>query len=282
MQRFVIVNADDFGLCTGVNKAIEDAHKNGILTSATIMANMPSASEAVEIAKRTPSLGVGVHLNLTNGIPLSKHKSVEYIKDDTGNFGLGPYKLALKTLLNRNVRQAVETELAAQIKWVIDQGIKPTHLDSHKHIHAFPPIFPIVCDLAKQFGIRAIRWTFEPAKIGFGFRPVTKKDRHRSAAVRNMARINRRQNSEFFKNNILLGIAHTGKIDHDFFRAAALNPLGTVTEIMTHPGYMEGLDLKLTTLIEERKLEFEAICARQTRDYFNTAGIKLLGYGQIE
>ena len=282
MQRFVIVNADDFGLCRGVNTAVEQAHKDGILTSATLMANMPAAEEAVEIAKRTPSLGVGVHLNLTNGNPLSNDKSVDCLKNASGEFAYSPYKLALKSLLSKDIRKAIDTELAAQIKWVIDSGIKPTHLDSHKHVHAFPPIFSIVCELARQFGISIIRWTFEPAKIGLGFPHVTGEAKRLSAAIRTMARINRRQNSEFFVNNVFLGIAHTGRIDHNFFRAVTLNPLGPVVEVMTHPGYLEGLDRAKTRLVDQRKFEAETLCAERTRRYFETAGVKLVHYGQIE
>jgi hopanoid biosynthesis associated protein HpnK len=282
MQRFVIVNADDFGLCRGVNMAVEESHKKGILTSATLMANMPSAVEAIEIAKKTPSLGVGVHLNLTDGRPLSDDESVDCLRNASGEFAHSPWKLALKSLLSKNIRKAVGTELAAQVKWVIDRGIKPTHLDSHKHMHAFPTIFSIVCELARQFGIKAIRWTFEPAKMGLGFPRSTRQGKRRSAMVRTMARINRRQNSKFFANNMLLGISHTGRMDHNFFRAVTLNPLGPVAEVMTHPGYAEGLDPSKTRLIDQRKLEAETLCSERTKSYFDASGIRLIHYGQIE
>ncbi len=72
MDRRIIINADDFGLCDGVNEAVAQAHSDGILTSATIMVNMPAAEKAVKIAKKLPSLGIGVHLNLTEGRPISK------------------------------------------------------------------------------------------------------------------------------------------------------------------------------------------------------------------
>jgi len=86
MDRRVIINADDFGLCDGVNKAVAQAHTDGVLTSATIMANMPAADEAVKIAKKLPNLGVGVHLNLTEGRPLSKDTSIGRLLDTDGQF----------------------------------------------------------------------------------------------------------------------------------------------------------------------------------------------------
>ncbi len=158
MDRRIIINADDFGLCEGVNKAVVQAHTNGILTSATIMTNMPAAEEAVEIAKHTPTLGVGVHLNLTEGSPISKEATVKPLLDAQGQFAVPFSKLPMLSIRSSKVRQAIRTELAAQIQWVIERGIKPTHLDSHKHIHSFPVIFSIVCKLARQFGITAIRW----------------------------------------------------------------------------------------------------------------------------
>jgi hopanoid biosynthesis associated protein HpnK len=282
MQRFVIINADDFGLCRAVNTAVEEACRKGVLTSATLMANMPDASEAVEIAKRTPELGVGVHLNLTEGGPISNDKSVDCIRNASGEFAYSASKLAFKSLANKAIRKAIKTELAAQIQWVVDKKIRPTHFDSHKHVHAFPTIFSIVCELAMQFGIGAIRWTFEPAKIGLGFPPSPSDGKKRARILRMMARINRRQDSKFLKNNMLLGIAHTGKIDHNFLRAVTLNLLGPLVEVMTHPGYTDGLDPAKTRLVEQRKLELEALCSERTRNYFDSSGVRLIHYGQIE
>ena len=281
MQRLVIINADDFGLCEGVNRAVEEAHKNGILTSATIMANMPFAKEAVELAKRMPSLGVGVHLNLVEGGLISSGQE-NLLADKDGRFAYKPSMLAVKSLFSKPVRDAIKKELAWQIQWVIDRGIRPTHLDSHKHVHAFWSIFPIVCELAQDFGIKAIRWTFEPAKVGrVGWPRPGWAGKKRAMIVRGMALINKRQNPEFFLNNALLGIAHTGKIDQNFFRAVTLSNVGPVAEVMTHPGYPDGLEPSKTRLIQQRRMELETLCSERTKQYFQKADIGLVHYGQI-
>ena len=168
MTARMIINADDFGLCEGVNKAVFEAHTRGVLTSATIMANMPAVDEAIAIAKKTPSLGVGVHLNATEGSPISAGREVRAIVGEDGKFKYSAYTLAMGSLVNKGVLEALEIELAAQIKSIIDKGIKPTHLDSHKHFHCFGPIYRIVCSLAERFDIRAIRWPWEPATVCYG------------------------------------------------------------------------------------------------------------------
>jgi predicted glycoside hydrolase/deacetylase ChbG (UPF0249 family) len=282
MERRIVINADDFGLCEGVNKGIAEAHSKGVLTSATLMANMPAAKKAVDLAKHLPKLGVGVHLNLTNGKPLCQDEDVKRLLNTEGDFGLSPGKLAIVSIVTGKVRAAIETELAAQIQWVIDRGIKPTHLDSHKHIHSFPAIFRIVCRLAERFKIPAIRFTYEPKQVCRLPWPVTDEEsRRRAAKVRTMAKINRWQNRAFFKTDALLGVAHTGNINVNFFRAVSLYNTAATAEVMTHPGYTYDLDATRTRLVKERQVELEALCSEKTKQYFKEAGIKLVHYGQL-
>jgi chitin disaccharide deacetylase len=282
MEKRIVINADDFGLCEGVNKGIVEAHTKGVLTSTTIMANMPAAQKAVDLAKRLPKLGVGVHLNLTNGRPLCQDDGVKLLLDAEGDLDLSPGKLAIASLVTGKARTAIEAEFAAQIQWVIDRGIKPTHLDSHKHIHSFPAIFRIVCRLAKRFEIPAIRFTHEPKQVCRLPWPVTDEEsRKRALFVRTMAKINRWQNRAFFKTDALLGVAHTGNINVNFFRAVTLYNTACRAEVMTHPGYAYDLDATRTRLVKQREVELEALCSEKTKQYFKEAGIKLVHYGQL-
>jgi len=282
MEKRLVINADDFGLCESVNKGIIEAHTKGVLTSATIMTNMPAAKQAVELAKKLPSLGVGVHLNLTGGKPLVQDDSAKLILNAEGDFAMSPGKLALASLITGKVRAAIEAELSAQIQWVIDNGLKPTHLDSHKHFHGFPTIFPIVCRLAKRFGIPAMRYTFEPKHVCHPPWPVTDREsRKRASLVRTMAKINRWQNRSFFKTDALLGVAHTGNINVNFFRAVSLYNTVSTAEVMTHPGYIYDLDATKTRLVKQREVELEALCSEKTKQYLKDAGIKLVHYGQL-
>jgi predicted glycoside hydrolase/deacetylase ChbG (UPF0249 family) len=282
MDKRLIINADDFGLCESINKGIVEAHTKGVLTSTTIMTNMPAAEQAVELAKNIPTLGLGVHLTLTAGKPLCQETSVKLILDSQGYFALSPGKLALASLITRKVRIAIETELALQIQWLIDKGIKPTHLDSHKHIHCFPSIFPIVCRLAKRFNVPAIRYAGEPIYASQLPWPLTDREsRKRASLVRTMSKINHLQNSAFFKTDALLGVNHVGKINTVFMRAVSMYNTASTAEVMTHPGYTYDLDVTGTRLVKQRELELEALCSEKTKRAFNEADIKLIHYGQL-
>jgi predicted glycoside hydrolase/deacetylase ChbG (UPF0249 family) len=282
MEKRLIINADDFGLSEGVNKGIVEAHTKGVLISATIMVNMPAAEQAVELTKKLPNLGIGVHLNLTNGKPVCQNAVVKLLLGPDGNFGLSAGKLALASLVTGKVRAAIEAELSAQIQWVIERGIKPTHLDSHKHFHTFPIIFRIVCRLAKRFAIPAIRYAYEPKQVCHLPWPVTdEQSRKRASLVRTMAKLNRWQNHSFFKTDALLGVAHTGNINVNFFRACSLYNTAATAELMTHPGYTYDLDAGQTRLVKQREVELEALCSDRTKQYLKEAGIKLVHYGRL-
>jgi chitin disaccharide deacetylase len=282
MERRLIINADDFGLCESVNKGIVETHTKGVLTSTTIMTNMPAAEQAVVLAKNLPTLGLGVHLNLTAGKPLCQETAVKLILDSQGYFALSPGKLALTSLISGKVRIAIETELALQIQWLIDKGVKPTHLDSHKHTHCFPSIFPIVCRLAKRFNIPAIRYAGEPTYVSQLPWPLTDREsRKRASLVRTMSKINRWQNPAFFKTDALLGVNHVGKINTVFMRAVSMYNTASTAEVMTHPGYTYDLDATGTRLVKQREIELEALCSEKTKRAFNEADIKLIHYGQL-
>ncbi|MHC4477642.1 MAG: carbohydrate deacetylase [Planctomycetota bacterium] len=282
MEKRLVINADDFGLCEGVNRAVAEAHTDGVLTSATIMANMDAAEEAVEIAKEQPGLGVGVHLNLTEGRPLTKEAASNALLNGDGQFGCSVAKLAFLMLAGPKHRAAIRAELAAQIQWVIDRGIRPTHLDSHKHFHAFPHFFSMVCQLARRFEIPAIRSAFEPKEVAATPWPLPGPGgRKRAGLIRPMAKINRLQNGDFLKTDAILGIAHTGKVDVNFFKAVSLYNSAARAELVTHPGYVKGLAEQSTSLVHQRKVELEALCSDRTKQYFTDAGIKLVHYGQL-
>lgn len=282
MNKRIIINADDFGLCQGVNDAVLKAHTEGILTSTTIMANMPAANQAVEIAKKIPTLGVGVHLNLYEGPPVSKDPCVKCLLATDGQFKYSVARLSLLSLAIHKFRKAIETELAAQIQWVIDKGISPTHLDSHKHIHNFPAIFTIVCKLAKRFDISAVRHSYEPKQLSRSPWPLPRQGGKKEARlVRTMARINKIQDTGLLKTDALLGIAHTGKMDTNFLKAVTLYNTAATTEIMTHPGYPQGFDKCRTFLIKQRQHELDALCNEKSKKYFEDAKITLVHYGQL-
>ena len=278
----IIINADDFGLCTGVNRAVAEAHTDGVLTSTTLMANMPAAAAAVEISKKLPNLGIGLHLNLLEGKALSGSKKVNVLLNSRGEFKYSAMQIALRSMFSGRFREAIEIELTEQIRWILDRGITPTHLDSHKHFHCFSSIYPIVCRLAEKFDIAAIRWPFEPATVCSADWPATSAgDRRRAFIVRTMAKWNQRQTARFIKTDMFLGLAHTGRIDGGFWSEVGRTQLAPVVEIMTHPGYTDGLSPDRTRLLQQRQTELHWLCSEETKKHLSDAGCELIHYGQI-
>jgi chitin disaccharide deacetylase len=149
----IIINADDLGLSRQVNEAVKVLMSSGVVTSATIMANGPCWSEAVDLARSMPDRSFGVHLNLTEGHPLTGSHSLEPLVDDEGNFR----KLDHYHHLSPAVMKAVLRELCAQVERLNSSGIRISHLDSHQHIHTQPRFFGILKRIQSLFRIRKVR-----------------------------------------------------------------------------------------------------------------------------
>ena len=153
-----IFNADDFGISRGVNTAIVQAHKEGILNSTSLMVNQKYAAEAVELAKQMPDLEVGLHINLTNEMPAAEPKDIPLLVDKNGKLKNGFVNLLLLSFLHpHELEKQAEVEIRAQIKKYLQSGLKLEHLDGHRHVHLIPAIFKAVQKLAKEFGVARIR-----------------------------------------------------------------------------------------------------------------------------
>ncbi|MCJ7543802.1 MAG: ChbG/HpnK family deacetylase, partial [Phycisphaerae bacterium] len=148
MSRQAIVNADDLGWSKPVTDGIFLAHRQGIVTSATLAVNMPDAERAAAGATALPELGVGVHLNACQGRPLSP--AAEALSDSNGTMRASGPGLVARCLLEPGMVAIVLGEFEAQIQRALDLGVRPTHLDSHRHVHAFPPLFAGVVRLARK------------------------------------------------------------------------------------------------------------------------------------
>lgn len=138
----LVINADDFGYSKGVNLGILEAFQNGVVTSTTLMTNMPGAAHAAELAKKNPALGVGIHFVLTCGKPLCSN--VPSLVNHKGEF----YRIA--EIEEFAAIEDIELELQTQFEKFLSFGIKPTHIDSHHHVHSLEKVYPIVEKIAKE------------------------------------------------------------------------------------------------------------------------------------
>ena len=159
-KRRFILNADDFGMSDAFNQAVSEGFETGILKSTSLVANGEAFDSAVSnVIPKCAGLGVGVHLNIIEGKSLISN--LNKLTDEDGNFNNSYDLLILKAYTDKEFLEQLEQEFRAQIEKIKSTGIKITHIDSHVHTHAIPPIFEIVCKLAKEYGIKQIRTQFE-------------------------------------------------------------------------------------------------------------------------
>ena len=290
MARNLIVNADDFGWTAGVNRGIAEAHRNGIVTSASLLANGEAFAEAVELARGKSGLGVGVHLNLNDGPTVAPRESVPSLVNDAGQLEGGPDGLLLKIATRGLSMREVEIEWSAQISKVRDAGVEPTHLDGHKHVHMLPGLFEVALRLAKRHGIGAIRVSHEAsslrAALSTGERraAVVLKQGVQARGLKLLARDAREQaeRAGVSTADYFCGIAQTGELTKEgVARLLRSLPEGT-TELMCHPGYAdEALRKTATRLQASRQKEVEILTDIEIRNLVASQGIRLIDYGFV-
>jgi predicted glycoside hydrolase/deacetylase ChbG (UPF0249 family) len=287
----LIVNADDLAWTEGVNRGIAEAHRNGIVTSATLLANGAAFASAVELVKTTPSLGVGVHLNLSDGKPVSPPDLVRSIVNDRGEFVGGPEALLLR-ITRRNLQlKEVEIEWDRQIHKVVNAGIHPTHLDGHKHVHMLPGMFEIALRLAKRNAIAAVRISHEGSSLRAALSsgekqnvPLVMKQGVQARVLKLLARDARAlaEAAGIATTDYFCGIAQTGELTIEGMKCLLQNlPEGT-TEMMCHPGFMDkDLEESATRLQDSRELEVEILTSPDIRNLVASQGIRLIDYGFV-
>lgn len=153
----LIVNADDLGMSEAVNHGILSAHRDGIVTASSLMAGGEAFAHALDLLAATPTLDVGVHLTLVDGRPVLAPGRVASLTGRDGRFHRDAASFVGRYVTGRIRLAEVRAELEAQLARVADAGLKPSHLDGHQHLHVLPGIWPIACDLARRFGIEAVR-----------------------------------------------------------------------------------------------------------------------------
>jgi len=158
----ITINADDFGWLDGQNLAVEKAHSEGVLDSASLLANGDAFIQAVEMSARLPNLHVGVHLSLNEGKPILEPEQLPNLVRQDGQFMDTVSEIASLWLRGKLVTTEVIPEWRQQIQRVIDHGISPSHIDSHKHVHVFPPLLKALLELAEEFNIPYVRLPQEP------------------------------------------------------------------------------------------------------------------------
>lgn len=259
----LIVNADDFGFTRDVNEGIVEAHRNGILTATTLMANGDAFDHALQLAREAPTLDIGCHLVLVQGRSTL----------DPSRLLPATVKDLIKALLRRDLN--IFDELEAQIQKIARAGIRPTHIDTHKHTHLLPPVLDVVARLAYQYRIPWVRRPFDFAIESHG-------DILKSAMALGMRATNpgfRRLRLPVRTTDHFAGFQLTGSLNvRSLIRTLEALPEG-LTEIMCHPGKL-GPELRAapTRLKESRAIELAALTSPEVRALIQRRGIELVNY----
>lgn len=283
-MRRLIVTGDDFGLALPVNEAIEEAHRRGILTTASLMIGADAAADAVARAKRLPSLRVGLHLVLVEGRPVLPVRAVPALVDEHGEFSTRLVAAGFKFFLRPSARRQVEAEIRAQFEAFRKTGLILDHVNAHNHMHLHPTVLGLILKIGRDYGLKAVRVPYEPLgpswrAAGSGFVPRLMtwllllpwtsllKLRLRLAGLR--------------CNDFVFGLHDSGRLHRELvIRFLQELPEG-VTEIYFHPASRRCPEIDRTMADYQHERELEALLSPSVREALAASGIRPLAFGEL-
>lgn len=280
-MRQLIVNADDFGLSSGVNRAVEQAWQQGILTQASLMPGGDAFDEAVAIAQRNPGLQVGLHLTLVQGRPVLPPEQVPGLVQANGLFPDNPVTVGMRLYFDRGVRQQLRNELEAQILKIKETGIPLSHIDGHLNIQMHPTVFELLAELMPQHGITSFRITRERLRHNLRF------DRSRVIG-KTVERLIFGTLSDHVEPQLhRLGITHAAEVKGvlnsgritETYLLAILNDLAPgTTEIYLHPGCLPDAEISRRMPDYRHEQELAALLSPAVRQRLADLAISLRNY----
>lgn len=287
-MKELIFNADDFGMTRGVNEGIIRAHRDGVLTSATLMANKPAFDDAADRACASPSLGVGCHLVLVGGLAVAPPNEISSLADSRGRLPQSLGTLVAKLSLGIVLQKDIEREFAAQIEKIRAAGIQPTHLDTHKHTHAHPRVMLALAHVARAFGIARVRKPFENLRDSWTTARINRGDSYNQLLAAAAARAATLMFSAIANKHGLcspdhfLGLVGTGRMNLRLLRRLIDTFPDGRTEIMLHPGICDA-DLAAThsRLQEERQAELDLLLDPELKRLLAEGGIRLISFREL-
>ncbi len=240
MPKHLVITADDFGLSSEVNEAIERAHRDGILTAASLMVGAPAAADAVERARRLPRLRVGLHLALVEAQPVLRGSEVAGLVEESGWFRSDTAAYGTAIFFRPKLRCQVAAEVAAQFEAFRRTGLVLDHVNAHQHFHLHPVIAGAMIAIGRNYGMRAVRLPAEPSRVTRGIDPAA--PRLVPAITRPWtAMLGRRLRSAgIMVPDQVFGLAWTGAMSGERIAAVIDRLPEGLTEIYTHPATAGG------------------------------------------
>jgi chitin disaccharide deacetylase len=271
-SRRLIVNADDFGRSSSINRAVIRAHQRGILTTASLMVNGAAAEEAVALAHEYPCLGVGLHLTLSHGTSVLPPAEIPDLVDANQNFSNDAPAAGFKYFVNQRCHAQLEHEIAAQFDRFRATGLALDHVNGHLQFHLHPTVLRILCRRAGEWGIRQMRVTHDPlrfhTKLGRGRWPYSLSHafifKLLSASARRKLRALKIKSADH-----VFGLMQNALVDETYIRKLLPELPPGDSELYSHPS------------LDEFKHEYDALVSPAVRDLVERLGIKLIRYADL-
>lgn len=267
-RRALIVTADDFGLHKAVNEAVEQAHREGLLTAASLMVGAPAADDAVERARRLPGLRVGLHLVLADGPAFLPPEAIPDLVDADGNFGNRMALDGFRFFFLPHVRRQLAAEIRAQFAVFAATRIPLDHVNTHKHFHLHPTVLSLILAIGRDFGLRAVRLPHEP-RAPIWMRPWLALMRRRL------------DRSGIAHNHRVFGIERSGAMDETALLEIAERLPEGVSEIYLHPATESGPATTSTMAGYRHADELAALLSHKVRAAFDATGAARGGFADI-
>lgn len=280
MKR-LIITSDDFGLSDGVNRAVEKAWQNGILTCASIMAGGEAFDGALEIARRNPGLQVGLHLTLVQGRSVLTPDAIPGLVDERGNFADNPVAAGMRYYFDRGIRSQLRREIEAQIARVRDAGIEVTHIDGHLNIHLHPTVFSVLTELMPRYGIATMRLSRERLthNLRFNRERLAGKVVERvifGSLARHVRPLLDRMGIRYAGE--VKGVLNSGRMTEGYILDILPGLTGELTEIYFHPGCLPDAEITRRMPDYRHREELAALTSDRVKQKLTDLGIELVAY----
>ncbi len=282
--RSLIVNGDDFGLSAQVNSGILHAHRHGILTNTSLMVTAPAWEEAVELARSTPSLGVGLHVTLVQGRAVLSKQRLRTIIDSEGNFAHNPTRAGLQYYFSRRAREEIRIECRAQLERFLETGLPLSHIDGHLNIHMHPVVMNALLALAQEYPVPAMRLTREDLTTSLTLDPGhALRKRWESAVFTSLARTTEKKLHNAFipYPDHLFGLHQSGALDESYLLGLFPRLQAGVTELYCHPARLPCPEVERWTPASHRDVELAALTSPTVRAAAAEENIRFVSYRDL-
>jgi len=271
--RRLIVNADDFGASRSINEAVIRAHREGILTTASLMVNEPSCGEAVELARQNPRLGVGLHLTLLMGHSALPPREIPGLVNDRAEFSNDPVGVGMRYFFRRELREQLRKEIHAQFARFRATGLTLDHVNGHLHMHLHPVVFSILMEDAEKLGIERMRLTRDPFWTDL---PLASGQRlYRASHAMIYCILSGRARAQLAKRKIrhthrVFGLLQNARVDETYIsKLLPVLPPGD-SELYSHPS------------LDNFKHEFDGLVSARVKEQVKQLGISLIRYQDLD